>query len=600
MKLTHRCLAALLLVATTFSFFSVFASAKKFAAQINTNIGVKTQYAYENNNPSWLRQLIVKENMLSVDGIITEKALYPVTKYPYITDAPSFKEEVAEYVKYYTLDEESQKAAYIYVFQQLGAMSIIADPEATDQSKAEWLREQGVIITPEEEEDPNSILMISALYALWKNDFFYVIEGERITIPPGTKLEAALMMYMVAFGKDDRSLLAFLDKYFNITEIVSLDDYIFYTALFALYTNGYVNSREIVTIERNEVFRRLAIMSISNAGISVDVNNATNEEVQIKYMAAMLGTQYDVTLDPDSTFKANRAGTIHHYIIQRMAYEDKKLTISSSKYSYEEAFDIVLKKTNRFDLEKEFYSDIYEYDLHLDAFRDLIYINPTPIDNAHMTIKINDKKVNIAQYAKIPLNSDPTQLITINVQYNGETKENTTYRLNVYQGTTPPTDQNVTGIISNVGQDIIPNLNNTVAPSYDYLNPTLTMQNVMNTPPAQVLHINEQGQLVDSQGNIISDSVKETLPEGYGYILNANGVVTIGKLDKITTTLEATEQPKIDKEQIKTIVIYFSAFLVLSAAIGGYAYYRTIVKRRRTKSVKKENTKQNKKEKKKK
>ena len=147
---------------------------------------------------------------------------------------------------------------------------------------------------------------------------------------------------------------------------------------------------------------------------------------------------------------------------------------------------------------------------------------------------------------------------------------------------------------------IIPNLNNTVSPSYDYLNPTLTMQNVMNTPPAQVLHINEQGQLVDSQGNIISDSVKETLPEGYGYILNANGVVTIGKLNEVTTTLEATEQPKIDKEQIKTIVIYFSAFLVLSAAIGGYAYYRTIVKRRRTKSVKKENTKQNKKEKKKK
>ena len=76
MKLTHRCLAALLVVATTFSYFSVFASAKKFAAQINTNIGVKTQYAYENNNPSWLRQLIVKENMLSVDGIITEKALF--------------------------------------------------------------------------------------------------------------------------------------------------------------------------------------------------------------------------------------------------------------------------------------------------------------------------------------------------------------------------------------------------------------------------------------------------------------------------------------------------------------------------------------------
>jgi len=595
MKLTHRILAGFLAVLVMASTVIVSASAKKFAKKVNTNLGVKTQYEYEENNPSWLRQLIVKENMLSVDGIVTEKALYPVSKYPYTSDAPSFKEEIDEYVEIYTLDEESQKAAYIYVFQQLGALSIIADPEATDQSKADWLREQGVIITKEDEQDPNSILMISALYALWKNDFFYVIEGERITIPPGTKLEAALMMYMVAFGNDERSLLAFVNKYFDVTEIISLEDYVYYTALFALYTNGYVSSREIVTIPRNEAFRRLAIMSISNAGIAIDVNSATDEEVQIKYLAAMLGVQYNVTLDPDSTFKANRNGTVHYYMIQRMAYEDKKITISSSKYTYEEAFDIVLKKTNRFDLDKEFYSDIYEYDLHLDHFRKLIYINPTPIDNGFLTVTINDQKVNLNQYAKVPLNSDPTQILLINVQYNGDTKKNTTYRLNVYQGTTPPDDENVTGIISNVGVDIVPNLNNTVTPSYDYLDPTISMQNVMNTQPAQILHINEQGQLVDSQGNVISDSVKESLPEGFGYILGADGIVTIGKLDELTTSPGSSTQSGIDKEQIKTIVIYFSAFLVVSATIGGYAYYRMTVKRRRTKSVKKTNKKKNKK-----
>ena len=536
--------------------------------------------------------------MLSVDGIVTEKALYPVSKYPYITDAPSFKEEIDEYVEIYTLDEESQKAAYIYVFQQLGALSIIADPEATDQTKAEWLREQGIIITEEDEKDPNSILMISALYALWKNDFFYVIEGDRITIPPGTKLEAALMMYLVALGDDDRSLLAFVNKYFNVSEIISLEDYVYYTALFALYTNGYVSSREIVTLPRNEVFRRLAIMSISNAGISVDVNTATDEEIQIKYLAAMLGVQYNVTLDPDSTFKAKRNNTVHYYMIQRMAYEDKKLTISSSKYTYEQAFDIVLEKTNRFDLDKEFYSDIYEYDLHLDHFRELIYINPTPIDNGNLTVKINDKKVNLSQYAKVALNSDPTQIILIDVQYNGPTKETTSYRLNVYQGTSPADDKEVTGIVSNIGTDIIPNLNNTVTPSYDYLDPTISMQNVMNTQPAQILHINEQGQLVDSQGNVISDSVKESLPAGFGYILGPDGVVTIGKLDEVTTTLDSSEQPKINKEQIKTIVIYFSAFLVVAAMIGGYTYYRITIKKRRTKSVKKTDSKKKSKKKK--
>ncbi len=600
MKLTHRLIAAILAVASCLSLMTVVASAKKFAKKINTNIGVKTQYEYEANKPSWLRQLVIKENMLSVDGIVTEKAMHPVTSYPYITDAPSFKEEVSEYVEIYTLDEESQKAAYIYVFQQLGALSIIADPDATDQSKVEWLREQGIIITEEEEKDPESILMISALYALWKNDFFYVLEGERLTIPAGTTLEAALMMYMVGFGRDDRSLIAFLDKYFNITQIVNFEDYVYYTCLFALYTNGYVTSREITTIERNEVFRRLAIMSISNAGISVDVKTATDEEVQIKYMAAMLGTQYNVTLDPDSTFKANRQNTVHHYIIQRMAYEDKGLALSSSKYTYEEAFDIVLKKTNRFDLEKTFYSDIYEYNVYLDYFRESIYINPTPIDNGLLTVKINDEKVDLSQYTNIPLTNEPTQMLMVNVKYNGESAETTTYRLNIYQGMEVAEDKNVTGVISNIGTEIAPNLKNPATPSYDYLDPTLNVNNVVPNPTPQILHINDQGQLVDSQGNVISDSVKESLPQGYGYILDANGVVTIGKLDEVTTTLDSTDSPALDKEQIKSIVIYFSAFLVLAAAIGGYIYYRMTVKRRRTKSVKKENTKQKKKDKKKK
>lgn len=601
MKLKYRVIAATLALATCFSVFTVTASAKKFAKKINTNIGVSTQYAYDANNPSWLRKLIVKENMLSVDGIVTEKAMYPVTNYPYITDAPCFAEEVNEYVEIYTLDEESQKAAYIYVFQQIGALSIIADPEATDQSKADWLREQGIIITEEEEKDPESILMISALYALWKNDFYYVLKGERLTIPPGTKLEAALMMYMVGLDGDDRSLLAFINKYFNITSIVSLEDYIFYTCLFALYTNGYVNSREIATIPRNEVFRRLAIMSISNYGIAIDVNTASDEEIQIKYMAAMLGTQYSVTLDPDSVFKANRNNTVPYYIIQRMAYEDKGIAISSAKYTYEQAFDIVLKKTNRFDLEKEFYSDIYEYDIYLDYFRDILYINPTPIDTGLLTVKINDEVVDLSQYAKVALTNEPTQVVVVNVKYNGDSGESTTYRLNVHQGIeNAPTDENITGVVSNIGSDIVPNLNSTVAPTYDYLNPTLNVNGVVANPTPQVLHINEQGQLVDSQGNIISDTVSESLPEGYGYILNANGVVTIGKLDEVTTTSEASTGSGIDKEQIKTIVIYFSAFLVIAASIAAFAYYRMTVKRRRTKSVKKENIKQKKKDKKKK
>ena len=282
-----------------------------------------------------------------------------------------------------------------------------------------------------------------------------------------------------------------------------------------------------------------------------------------------------------------------------MAYEDKGIALSSSKYTYEQAFDIVLHKTNRFDLKKEFYSDIYEYNLYLDYFRELIYINPTPIDNGYMTVKINGKTVSLSSYAKVALSKEPVQTVTINVKYNGASAETTTYKLNVYQGIeNAPEDENATGIVSGFGGNVSMNLNNTVTPSYDYLTPSLNANVATPNANPQVLHINEFGQLVDSQGNVISDTVKESLPEGYGYILNANGVVTIGKLDSITTTTSETQQNDLNKDEIKMVVVYFSIFLIVTAMIAGFIYYRLTIKRRRTKSVRK--TKQKKKDKKKK
>ena len=55
MKLKHRVIAAILVVITCSSIFTLGVSAKKFAKPINTNIGFLTQYEYEENNPSWLR-----------------------------------------------------------------------------------------------------------------------------------------------------------------------------------------------------------------------------------------------------------------------------------------------------------------------------------------------------------------------------------------------------------------------------------------------------------------------------------------------------------------------------------------------------------------
>ena len=356
------------------------AFAREFAPTIDTsNIGVNTQYKYDEADPSWLRQLTIKEDMLSSSGLINEEILHPVTSYPYTCDAPHFKAEVEEYIKIYTLDDNSQRAAYLYLLQQIGALGVIAEPETTDEEKIEWLKNKGIIIPNEDINDPEKKIMIMSLYALMKNDIGYVLTGKTIKVPEGTHYEEAIVMYLMALSGDSSELTDFVLKFFGKASVGNLEDYIYYTSLMSLYVQGYVSPLEIPTIPRDEVYRRVAIMTIRTAGISIDAETATTEEIRHKYLAAMLGTQYSVTIDPAAFKKALDKKTAPYYLLQRMAYEDSKVTISQKKHSYEECFKIVLQKTHRFDLEDEFYSDIFEYDIYLENIRKNISVNTNPI-----------------------------------------------------------------------------------------------------------------------------------------------------------------------------------------------------------------------------
>ncbi len=554
------------------------AYAREFAPVIDSNnIGINTQYKYDEPDPSWLRQLVIKEDMLSSSGIMNEEILHPVCSYPYTSDAPHFKSEVEEYIELYTLDEESQKAAYLYLLEQIGALSIIANPETSDKSKADWLREQGIIITEDDEKDPEKVLMINALYALMKNDFYYVIKGERLKIPAGTTLEEATVMYLMGLSGDGSDLTAFVLKFFGKATIGNLDDYAYYTSLMALYTQGYVSPLEIATISREEVYRRVAIMTIRNAGIAIDAETATTEEIHHKYLTAMIGTQYSVTIDPAAFKKALNNNSAPYYILQRMAYEDSKVTISQTKYSYEECFKIVLQKTNRFDLEDEFFSDIYEYDIYLENIRKNISVNTNPINKSGVTVSINGVDVTTGSYALVELAGKAKETITIISNYkSGKTTATTIYKVNVHQGVTEAPDSDLTGLIPTLGKnDGESNTPGQTNPNGGTQTPGLTdesgiFNNVSAPIQNTILHLNEKGQLVDQNGNIVSDSTYETLPDGYNYILNSDGIVSVMIGDKITTEVDTTT-PSVETDNDKTTkvvtIVSLCCFVALLIAI---------------------------------
>lgn len=583
MKKAKRLLSAVLVAVLFCSAIIPSAFARDFAPVFDaTNLGVQTQYAYSENNVSWLRKLVIKEDMLSTSGLINEAVLHPVTDYPYTTDAPHFKAEVEECVKTYTLDEESQKAAYLYVLNQIGALTIISEPTTSNETKADWLRAQGIIVTEEDEKDAERALLISALYAMMRNDLYYVMKGEHYTIPAGTPLEEATVMYIAALSGHENSLGSFILKFFGKNSFGSLEDYIYYTSLMALYTNGYVSVMEISSLPRAEVFRRLAIMTIRNYGLAIDSEKATTEELQQKYLTAMLGTHYRVSLDPASLVKASSNQGIPYYILQRMAAEDAKMTLSHTRYTYEQCFDYVLKKTQRFDLDKEFFSDIYEYNIYLGSKREDIYVNPTPL-TATSVIKINDVAVVGGQYAKVNLTADGIQAFTITSTYTVNGKPTTSkYKINVIQGTTPPPDSDLTGLVPTMGTSdgttgnnnaLITDPNGNVlvtVPPLSMALPYVTGVNgIASNLIGKVLSLNDKGQLVDQDGNVISQGTFDTLPEGYKYVLGEDGIIQVVLMNEEETTApDNTALPDMENNDVRSILIIGSIVMCVALILA--------------------------------
>lgn len=584
MKKLKKLIALLLTTVLALTSISTSVFAREFAPAFDiNNPGIRTQYIYDENKPSWLRKIVVKEDMLSAEGIVTEATLYPVTDYPYNTDAPNFKAEVEECIKTYTLDEDSQRAAYLYLLETVGALTIISEPSVSDQTKADWLRQQGIVVTEEDEKDPDKILMISALYAMMRNDLYYVYKGEHLTIPEGTPLEEAVVIYLSALSGQNSVLSQFIAKFFGSGSFGDLEDYMYYTSLMALYTNGYVSATEVTKLSREEVYKRLAIMTIRNYGISIDSEKATTEEIQQKYLTAMLGTHYKVDLDPESLEKSKLRRTIPYYILQRMAYEDAKLTISQTKYSYEECFNKVLLNTDRFDLENDFYADIYEYNIYLENNRTNISVSPTPI-NAASVVTINGTTISSGAYAQVKLQNIEHQIINLISRHteNGKTTTST-YKLNIYQGVTPAPDSNLTGIIPTYGPGTtnsngnggsgsgsaagsangavgatLPNLGNVISG----INGSAT--NILG----QILTLNDKGQLVDQYGNVVSQTTYEPLPEGYKYVMGDDGIIKVVLIDETTTEPATDDTGDNGDAQRRKIIIIVSLITCLALIIA--------------------------------
>lgn len=395
----------------------------------------ETQYSYDSANPSWLKDLTVKEDMSTVGGLSGSCTLEPVASYPYRETAESFSEEIAYYQMLYTLDEDMANAAYLYL---LSLAESFASAAVSSGQSDEFIRsylESAGIVYPEGSaaNSPETAIVARALYAVMAADGDY-------TVTRGTGLYDAFTAYVSKLvGVGNTAIL----KFDGDGDLSDLKEYVLAACKYVLYSAGYKVDKDT---PESEVYRLIAIMTIRAQGISIDSSTATFEEIKNKYLCAMICEIYGVTIDYPSFEKAVKSGKLDFYMLQLIGKKNG-VTVKDS-VTYDEAFRLVSENTDYFDLEAgEFYADIYEYNIHLKYKRDIIWLYPRTLgttsesDGTRVSVFVNGNSVRDNYYVDASLDSSKSvNEVTVTVEYryaSGKTVSSS-YKLNIYEGKETP------------------------------------------------------------------------------------------------------------------------------------------------------------------
>lgn len=392
----------------------------------------ETQYDYEESYPAWLTDLVIKEDMVTVEGMAQRVSLIPVPEYPYTETPESFRKDVEYFTSLYNLKSGSQRAGYLYFFEILNAESELIAGDVSDADIKEYL--EGIGIKYPENVGSDELVMARALFtALVTGN----VNGNLFV--SGASLEEVLVTYM---SKLTGMNVEELEDWMPSGSILSLDEYILAASKLALWSNGYEVS---VDTPEDEVYRLVAVMTVKSRGLSVDAN-LPFEELNVKYIAALLSEKYSVAVDSEKLGIAIENDNVPYYVLQLIGKQNG-LSLREDNAVFEDAFYLVAENSDAFDVEAdEFYADITLYDAYLQKRCSSLWIYPTAYltgrDNSSVVITVNGVAVRNNYYNEIVIDPE-TQIQELIIEVTAIEKDETysfSYTVRVHQGTYAPVE----------------------------------------------------------------------------------------------------------------------------------------------------------------
>lgn len=410
-----------------------------------------TQSASPNYSMAWLDNVIIRDSTTAV----TSADIAPKADYPYSRTYDEFINELDNYTKLNELNEQTVTESYMQTVEMLFYLVTALDMTDDLNVMIAYLNDKGIDIPLNLTGDDK--MKVAIVYAAIKYNAVYVLYGKNVTITQGTTLDGAVVIILAELSA------------------VKLPSGIDTLTGFALETmKTYVEGFDEIPMSQNpegpEIFYWIKVIVAASNDYQVPLMDYDVTEdvyktyVDYAYYASLLDTLYSIHIDPVRLAKADadtNPTAIAKLVLQTML-EEKKIEYKSTS-SCETLF--ALACTNGyFQLEREFYSDIFNYDVFVSPSCDKLWFTPFGLadeldgDNANISIDLNGKKMTTSQTAYAELNkTNKSETVVMTVTYDDliNKSETVTYTFNVIKSGSSSIDvSNSNDLVSQIQSSI--------------------------------------------------------------------------------------------------------------------------------------------------
>lgn len=382
-------------------------------------------------NPAWLADVYIRES--STDFV--KNKLVPRSEGIYTRTLGGFRKEVEALKEVCNLQVEDLSNAYIKIIEKVYQLMDQTGIFAEYDTMKSYLQDEQKIVFPEDDSAVNKTY-VAVAYACLKYDLLYPVVGVHFDVPDGTSINRTVVLIVAALMTDTVP-----------ADIETIEEYAILNVKRNLIENGYKVSEDA---DVEEILMLYKIMMAEKQGYKIknqDVANYTEEDIvnlNGAYAASVIKMAYDVSPTPEDAYLVLNSAdpdAMPALILGLMIKAKGESTLGDD--TLEDLFNHACR-LGCFNLDHEFYSDIYEYDVYLEHDCKEIWI--TPFTHAaelgsdktqYAKVTINGTAVKNGGSHRFALSGDLTKAQIKVVYDDGTTKNNATYTFYIHNGTEP-------------------------------------------------------------------------------------------------------------------------------------------------------------------